>query len=152
MFDFTKTIVQDLHPIVVHLPIALLLVSFVLSFAALRWTQVQESSWLLLVLGGLATIPAIATGVVAHLPYEGTSLADVIEVHQLLALGGSALTLATLGWRWWSRRRGRDVGTHAIYLTVVAAGLVWLVLLGGTGGQLTYGYGINVRSAPPVLP
>jgi uncharacterized membrane protein len=44
MFDFVATIPQDLHPILVHLPIGLLLVSFVLSFAARRWSHLQESS------------------------------------------------------------------------------------------------------------
>jgi uncharacterized membrane protein len=152
MFDFVMTIPQDLHPILVHLPIGVLLVSFVLSFAALRWPALQESSWLLLVIGGLATIPATISGLVAHLPYEETSLVAVIEIHQLLGLAGTAVTLAVLGWRWWSRRTGRDVGQSTAYLGVVAVGLLWLVVVGGTGGQLTYEYGINVRGVNPLLP
>ena len=151
MFDFVATIPQDLHPILVHLPIGLLLVSFVLSFAARRWPHLQETSWLLLVLGGLATLPATISGLVAHIPYEETALVEVIEVHQLLGLVGTAVTLAVLGWRWRSRRAGRDVGQSPLYLGVVAVGLVWLVVVGGTGGELTYEYGINVRGVNPLL-
>lgn len=152
MFDFIATTPQDLHPIMVHLPIGSLLVSFALSFAALRWSQLQESSWLLLVIGSLATVPATISGLVAHFPYEETSLVEVIEVHQPLGLAGTVVTLATLGWRWRPRRVGRDVGQSPIYLGIVAAGLLWLVVLGGTGGQLTYEYGINVRGVNPLLP
>lgn len=152
MFDFIASIPQDLHPIMVHLPIGLLLISFALSFAALRWPQLHESSWLLLVIGGLATVPTAFTGLLAHFPYEETSLASVIEVHQLLGLAGTAITLVTLGWRWRSRRAGRDVGKSAAYLGLVAIGLLWLVVLGGTGGQLTYEYGVNVRGINPLLP
>ncbi len=56
-----------------------------------------------------------------------------------------------LGWRWRSRRAGRDVGQSPLYLGVVAVGLVWLVVVGGTGGELTYEYGINVRGVNPLL-
>ena len=35
---------------------------------------------------------------------------------------------------------------------VVTVGLLWVVVLGGTGGPLTYEYGINVRGINPLLP
>ena len=37
------------------------------------------------------------------------------------------------------------------YLDPAAAGLIWIMLLGGTGGQLTYQYGINVRGVNPLF-
>jgi len=97
------------------------------------------------VLGTFATLPAAISGLVAHIPYEATGLIEVIGIHQRVALAGTAITLAVLGWRWRSRRAGRDVGTTPLYLGVVGVGLLWLVVLGGTGGQLVYEYGINVR-------
>lgn len=152
MFDFIKTIPQDLHPIIVHLPIGLLLVSYGLSFAARLWPHLEASSWLLLVLGGLATIPATVTGLIAHFPYEEHPLIAIIETHQLLGLATTLFTLILLIWRWRSRRAGRDVGQRGFYLVAATIGLVLLVLLGGTGGQLTYEYGINVRGVNPLLP
>ena len=35
---------------------------------------------------------------------------------------------------------------------VHAIGLALVVIVGGTGGQLTYEYGINVRGVNPLLP
>ncbi len=58
MFEFVSHIFNDLHPILVHFPIALLLVSFGLTIAARFKPEFHETSWLLLVLGGLATLPA----------------------------------------------------------------------------------------------
>jgi uncharacterized membrane protein len=152
MFDFITTILQDLHPISVHLPIGLLLVSYALSFAARLWPQLDESSWLLLILGGLSTIPATVTGLLAHFPYEEHALIAVIEPHQFLGIGTTLFTLALLIWRWLSRRAGRDIGQRPIYLVAAFIGLLLLVTLGGTGGQLTYEYGINVRGVNPLLP
>ena len=152
MFDFIATIPQDLHPILVHMPIGLLLVSYLFSFAARFWPQVQESSWFLLIVGGLATIPATISGALAHLPYEEIPLIEVIETHQFLGIGTTIFTLALLGWRWWSRRSGRDAGRSRLYLAAATIGLFLLVVLGGTGGQLTYEYAINVRGINPLLP
>lgn len=152
MFNFITTIPQDLHPILVHLPIGLLLVSYTLSFAARLWPHLEESSWLLLVLGGLATIPTTVTGIIAHFPYEETALIDKIQPHELLGIGTTLFTLALLSWRWRSRRAGHDIGQRPFYLIAATIGLLLLVTLGGTGGQLTYEYGVNVRGVNPLLP
>ena len=47
--------------------------------------------------------------------------------------------------RYWTRCRNRDFDLRKSYLVPAGAGLIWIMLLGGTGGQLTYQYGINVR-------
>lgn len=151
MFDFIATIPQDLHPILVHMPIALLLVSFGLTLAARFWPQLNETSWLLLVLGGLVAVPTVITGLIAHAPYEETSLISFIEPHQFLGLIGTVVTLAVLGWRWWSRRRGSDIAKTPLYLAIATVGLLWLVVLSGTGGQLVYEHGVNVRAVNPLL-
>lgn len=151
MFDFLGNLIRDLHPIVVHFPIALLVVSFTLSLFWRHNESLNATSWLLLVIGGLATLPASVTGLISHIPYEETSLAGVVEQHQILGIVGSLLTLALLAWRYWSRRKGSDIGTKPYYLAIAGIGIVWLFVLGGTGGNLVYKYGVNVEGVNPLL-
>ena len=152
MFDFLGNIFSDLHPIFVHFPIALLLVSFGMTIVA-RWRPaLHETSWLLLVLGGLSTLPATVTGLIAHQPYEETPSMAYIESHEVLGILGTLLTIGVLVWRWRTRRNGSDAGQTRLYAGVAIVGMVWLFLLGGTGGNLVYEYGINVRGINPLLP
>ncbi|MBV7332831.1 DUF2231 domain-containing protein [Chloroflexi bacterium TSY] len=152
MFDFVNNIFKDLHPIIVHFPIALLVLSFGLTVVARHWPSLHEQTGLLLWIGGLATIPATATGLISHEPYEATVLHDVIETHQLLGMLGTVVMIGLVIWRYLSRRKGQDAGTSLLYLAFAVVGLVWLFLLGGTGGNLVYEYGVNVRGVNPLLP
>jgi len=76
----------------------------------------------------------------------------VIQPHEILGILGTLLTLALMLVRWRSRRRSNDIGTTTPYLTLAVVGLIWLFFLGGTGGNLVYEYGINVRGVNPLLP
>ena len=108
--------------------------------------------WWSFVIGALATLPATITGLVAHFPYEETNLHEAIEVHQLPSMLGTLIILIILGWRYRSRRQGQDIGKGQWYLIFAVLGLVWIFIVGGTGGSLTYDYGVNVRGVNPLLP
>ncbi len=94
---------------------------------------------------------AVITGLIAHFPYEGTELNALIEPHQLSAMFGTVLIIALVVWRGLSRRRGRDIGQKGWYVAIAVLGLVWIFVI-GTGGQLVYGYAVNVREVNPLLP
>lgn len=146
-----NNLLQDAHPILVHFPIALLILGILLSYAT-RWKpEWLETTWILMLVGGLATLPATISGLIAHFPYEATELHDVIESHQLLGFVTTLLFVALTIWRWQSRRSGRDIGASMPYLAVLTVGLVLLFFLGETGGDLVYEYGINVRGINPLL-
>ena len=151
MLDFIKNIPQDLHPILIHFPIAFLGFSFVLSFLSMRVSRWNEASWLLLWVGGLSCIPASVSGVISHFPYEETELHEVIGTHQNFGILGTLFVFVLVGIRYWTRRRNRDFGLRKSYLVPAGVGLIWIILLGGTGGQLTYQYGINVRGVNPLF-
>jgi len=152
MFSFLATLVQDLHPIVVHFPVALFSSSFLLSLASRFWPKVRETEWHLLVLGTLAAPVAVITGLIAHVPYERSNLATIIEPHQFSALLGTLVMIAFAVWRYTTRRQGNDIAARNVYLILALVGLVWIFIVGGTGGQLVYNYAINVRHVNPVLP
>ena len=74
-------------------------------------------------------------------------------VHEYITGSIVLLTaIGVLGWRFIARRKGQDIGTHPVYVGLIVLGLVWVVLLGGTGGNLVYELGVNVRGVNPLLP
>jgi uncharacterized membrane protein len=152
VLNFLSTLTQDLHPLVVHFPIALLPLSFLFALLARFCPKLCETEWLLLVIGTLAAPVAVITGLIAHLPYEGTLLAAVIEPHQFSALIGTIVMIAITVWRAVNRRKGKDIGQSPVYLVFALLGLAWIVFVGGTGGQLVYHDAINVRGVKPLLP
>lgn len=102
MLDFIKNIPQDLHPILIHFPIAFLGFSFVLSFLSMRVSRWNEASWLLLWVGGLSCIPASVSGVISHFPYEETELHEVIGTHQNFGILGTLFVFVLVGIRYWT--------------------------------------------------
>ena len=104
MLDFIKNIPQDLHPILIHFPIAFLGFSFILSFLSMRVSRWNEASWLLLWVGGLSCIPASVSGVISHFPYEETELHEVIGTHQNFGILGTLFVFVLVGIRYWTRR------------------------------------------------
>ncbi|NPV55816.1 MAG: DUF2231 domain-containing protein [Anaerolineae bacterium] len=152
MFEFLSTIPQDLHPMIVHFPIVLFMLSFIFALASRFLPKLQDSEWLLLVLGAITAPLAVITGLGAHLPYEETALAAVIEPHQFSAILGTLVMVGVTIWRYTSRRKGKDIGRSPAYLVFAVLGILWIVIVGGTGGQLVYTHAINVRGVNPLLP
>ncbi len=70
MFDFLSNLQRDLHPIIVHFPIALLVLSFMLSLFWQRNERLSAASWPLLVVGGYATMT---------LKRQPTNLGELVE-------------------------------------------------------------------------
>ena len=152
MFNFLTTITQDLHPMVVHFPIALFFLSFTLAVVGLKRSPYQDMEWYLFVIGTIMSPVAVVTGLIAHSPYEETQFASVIEPHQLSAIVGTVVLIVIAIWRFMSRRRGKDIGRQSWYRWAALIGLIWIIFVGGTGGQLVYEYGLNVRGVNPLLP
>lgn len=150
MFQFVEHLFDDLHPILNHFPIAFLVVSFVLTFAKRKWPTLSQSEWLLFLWGSCMTIPAAVSGIAAHEAYEELPIHGTIETHGLPANLGTIVLLGMAIWRYRSRRNGCDIGDRRWYLTFAVVGLAWIFFVGGTGGSLTYDYGINVRGVNPL--
>ena len=145
--------IEDLHSIIVHFPIALLVLLAALTlYVVLRpKSGMLQTTWLLLVLGTIGAVAATISGLVSHFPYEETEIHGVIETHQFWSFGVTALFIAATVWRFISRRRGSDCGASIPFFLVVAFGTGLLVMSGMTGGDLVFDYGINVRGINPLL-
>ena len=152
MFDFVANIWQDLHPIIVHFPIALLVVSFGLSLASLVKPDWLKAAWITFVIGSLATIPAAITGIISHMPYEESAIYETIETHQFLGFATTLIFIGLLIWRWVMLRKGKDIGNTWLFIMAMGVGVIFLTLTGGNGGNLVYEFGVNVRGINPILP
>ncbi len=82
---------MNIHPLLVHFPIALLVVYSVLEISAYFWPTLRRQSWLfpvnafLLFTGILAAIAALITGGLAEDIIQGSSRAYILEVHSPIA-------------------------------------------------------------------
>lgn len=143
----------NLHPAIVHFPIALLLLYGVLEIVRpiARRIAVFDAKVILSVTGALGTLAAIATAPTAL--FRGvTSLRPMIRLHetfaQSTALLASAIALVYLvgwldreGWRpipWlsaWCRKL-----SNSIWMVIPAIAVIILVsLTGALGGIIAYG-------------
>lgn len=147
---------SNLHPMVVHFPIALFLVGFGLD--ALGWGLKRETlkrvGLVLVLLGALAAVPAVVTGLAVEEtveeqlePLPGGEAA--LEAHEELALPtagvllGAGLLRFLLEMRLPGRLLGR--GLLAVYLIAGLVGVGMLAVTGLRGGELVYRYGAGVQ-------
>lgn len=141
-----ENLVNHGHRAINHFPIALLFVSVGLDLFAGKRPNLRFSAWLLLALGAIGAVAATVSGLVAHLAYEDDpTLLSAMEVHQYTAFAATAIFAALAAWRWFSLRRGSDVGGTWAYLALALLGLVVLGVTGFLGGNLLTEWGIGVE-------
>jgi len=148
---------QNVHPLIVHFPIALLLTAWLLTLGG--WLTRRENwhrvATVNLLLGGVGALVAVLTGLRAAATATPHSMAihDVMELHERLGISvawGSGLLLL---WRLLRRRmwpmRGIEQLGQMLLLTVVMGLLVYGAHL---GGRLVYEFGVGttVPRAPSI--
>ena len=123
------------HVVLIHFPIALFLVSVAFDFAAQwrRTTAFAAVAYYNLTVAAFASVPAVATGLMAwHWQLEGQKIKGTLLLHLLLGLASTVLIWLV----WWVHFRGRKpertLPTYRLALEVAAAGVVALTAhLGG---------------------
>ncbi len=156
---------DGLHPLVVHFPVALLLVAPLFVLVGLAWrrnrTAFMAAALVLMALGTIATYVAVPTGEAAAKLAERTpEINAVIERHEDLAETSrmvftaltvvfAALVLAPVALR---REPGEfaTIGLALLFLAVYGAGTLVLANTAHNGGRLVHELG--VRSIMPAAP
>jgi uncharacterized membrane protein len=132
----------DLHPLLVHFPVALLTfgTGADLIAAARKSSSAPVVGWWAQLAGTAGILISVASGLVAKGRIGDLSLLMLLETHEQLAFLAAAAFLALTIWR--VGNRGRIPSRPYLGLLIVATLLVW-----GTawfGGELVYRHGIGV--------
>ncbi|MGR9114352.1 MAG: DUF2231 domain-containing protein [Gammaproteobacteria bacterium] len=138
----------NIHPLLVHFPIAFLIGFFLLDLLASligkkQWRDAAGAMLYFGTIGAALTVVAgfIAADTVAH----GDDVHDIMTRHQ--AIGVAVLSLATL-LSLWRFLAGSLIAGAANALFLILSGLLCLLLLLGAdlGGLMVYRYGVAVDS------
>ncbi len=130
------------HVVVIHFPIALFLTGVTLDFAA-QWTKKSAlgvAAYINLVLAAIATVPAVATGLIAwQWALEGQRLKGILLLHLISGLASTVLIWVVWGIHWRAKRRG-DQSLPNYRMAIEALAVLIVGLTGHLGGFLS---GVN---------
>jgi uncharacterized membrane protein len=139
---------DNIHPLLVHFPIAFLSTFFILDMVGTlakkqHWRNI--ASWLLY-LGAVSAIFTVTAGFIA-----AGSVAHGDEVHAIMErhehFGVSVLSLAILLSLWRMKSGGVIQGGANSFFLILAALLCGLMVLGADlGGLMVYKYGVAVKA------
>lgn len=141
---------ENIHPLLVHFPIAFLSTFFALDIVGTLakkrdWRNV--ASWLLYLGTIAAGFTVIAGFVAANTVPHGGNVHDIMERHEHYGIWVLSLAALLSVWRW--KSGGIVVGAANGFFLVVAGLLCVLMALGADlGGLMVYQYGVAVKAAP----
>ena len=137
----------NLHPLIIHFPIALLLVAAVLELIA-AWGKKPEFSragWWNQIAGTAGLLLAVASGLFAESTARiGEDARELFERHEQIAFAATALFALLFFWRMASRGQMPSRGRW-LFLVCLAAGAGLLLAGAFTGGELVYRHGLGLR-------
>ena len=141
---------DNIHPLLVHFPIAFLSAFFVLDLIATlakkpNWRSV--ASWFLY-FGTVAAVFTVITGLIAaDSVVHGQDVHGIMENHE--TIGISVLSLAIVLSAWRVKSRGLIHGGANSFFLILSALLFVLIMLGADlGGFMVYKYGVAVKATP----
>jgi len=135
-----------LHVLIVHFPIALLLTSVALSWASMIWKDkgFDKASWYSLLLGLVATLVAIPTGLASASAIPADSAAMVaVNPHRILGIA-TFVVFALQAVIVWRSKAEMSVGARVALIALQVIGSLIVIVLGYFGGELVYRYGIGL--------
>jgi uncharacterized membrane protein len=140
----------NVHPLLVHFPIALLTVFLVVEvFAMILKKESLENvaSWLLY-LGTLGALASVAAGWFAaqSIPHDST-VHDVMETHEMLGFSVLAVAVILSLWRLFAGAPVSAMG-RALHLLLAFVMVGLLVVGADLGGMMVYKYGVAVKAVP----
>ena len=139
---------ENVHPLLVHFPIAFLTSFFILDLIATltKNTLLRKAFSWLLYLGAISAIFTVTAGFIAAdtVPH-GENVHEIMENHEHIGVSILSLSLGLAAWR--LKNRGIIYGwSNAIFLSLSAL-LFGLIVQGADlGGLMVYQYGVAVKS------
>ncbi len=145
---------SNIHPLIVHFPIALLVMAILADFLSLilkRFSWIRPAALWLYVFGALGTIGAYITGKqaadVVHFPSAAYSVvarhAD-LALYTMLFFSGYALVRLFIAYKKWDQKN--VVAIILFLVAAVASGLIQQTA--ERGGELVFRYGVGTNTQP----
>lgn len=138
------------HPIVVHFPLALVVVAALSMLAARLLRQEHRSATLATVgtwnlcLGAVAALVALGSGLAATIHLQtGPEAHQAISLHMKWAVFTTLALVLLAVWRGAGSAQGSR--PSGIFLAVLIAATAALIMTGYRGGQNVYRYGVGVH-------
>lgn len=148
LFPGVKALATNLHPLIVHYPIALLTAFFLLELVGvtLRREGVRQAASWTLYLGALGAIMAVAAGLIAEdtVPH-GEAVHEIMEWHGRLGISVATLSLILAVWRI-AARTNFSLMAKSLYLYLAAIMVICMFIGADLGGLMVYQYGVGVKS------
>lgn len=144
-----KMLLHELHPAMVHAPLALLPTATAADLIATlsgdkSWAQVGRRLWV------AGTVSALFSGVAGLAASQEVKLnepraRDMVFIH---GLGNAVISLGAVGVTLWRLRHPPSLGQTLIGLMANAAA----VYTASLGGKMVYDLGVGINSMPPEAP
>jgi uncharacterized membrane protein len=131
---------SDVHPLVVHFPIALLLVAFGLEVLGLvlKNERIAYAATWNLGLGALGAIAAVITGLrAAGSAAIAASEEGLLQTHKTLGLVAMGVAVVLAAWRLGSRGE-MSRGARAVFMALMLGMAIVLAIGAHYGGKLVY--------------
>ena len=145
---------DNIHPLLVHFPIAFLLGFFLLDLIAslAGKKQWREAATAMLYFGTIGAALSVAAGfVAADTVAHGDDVHDIMTRHQII--GVSVLSLAALLSLWRLLAGSVITGAANVFFQTLSGVLCILLMLGADlGGLMVYRYGVSVDSRSGGVP
>lgn len=146
----------NLHPLVVHFPIALLAVAVLVDIIRLAKRKHASLNLTVQILYGLGTLGLIFAFLSGRLATETVEVAGqaftVLASHENWALATMIFFIAIFGLRfaayWYQLDRRKSISAGFIVLGLIGMGLV--TITGDRGGELVFGHGVGVAAVEEI--
>ena len=148
MFGGIEALGSNIHPLIVHFPIAFLSAFLLLEVLGLglRNPAVRQVASGMLYLGAFSAIAAAGAGLLAEATVpHGAEVHEIMEWHERAWLTVAGLSVIMAVWRAVSRARFSAMA-QALHLFVAALISVCLVFGADLGGLMVYQHGVGVKS------